>query len=285
MTKDKLRIGVVLGGGGSRGLAHVGVLDVLVHANIQIDFIVGTSMGGIVGGLFAAGVEPTVLAERMGELGGTNVFVRNVFSGKARQNIIKRYLDPVLGGKTFADLAIPVTLMAVDVVQGIEVPLNEGDMLPAMLATSAVPAVFPTVEIDGRQLADGGVIDSLATHVAHAQQPDIMIAVDVYPPLEQDNSWHDPLADIMGFASPLSLFSINDKPSMLAAIWRSVRVMTWHLHEQRLAAHPPDLLIRPAVDGYSSLDFRDVAGPIAAGVAAMEAHLPQLQALIAEQTQ
>lgn len=282
MTATKPKIGLVLGGGGSRGIAHVGVLDVLQRAHIEIDFIVGTSMGGIVGALFAAGVAPDVMGEHMGDLGGSNIFVRNVFSARARQSTIRKYLEPVLKDKTFADLRIPLTLMAVDVTYGEEVALSEGELIPALLATSAVPAVFPTVDIDGHRLADGGVIDSLATHIAHAQHPDILIAVDVYPSLENDNSWHDPLADIMGFASPLSLFSINDHPSMVASIWRSVRIMTWYLHEKRLQEYPPDILVRPAVNDYGSLDFRDVEGPLLAGADAMQQQLPQLQALIAQ---
>ncbi len=284
MTATKPKIGLALGGGGSRGLAHVGILDVLKNAHIEIDFIVGTSMGGIVGALFAAGVSPDVMGEQMADLGGTNLFVRNAFSARARQATIRKYLEPVLKDKTFADLQIPLTVMAVDVHSGQEIALSEGELLPALLATSAVPAVFPTVEIDGHTLADGGVIDSLATYVAHAQSPDILIAVDVYPPLENDDSWHDPLADIMGFASPLSLLSLNDKPSMVASIWRSVRIMTWYLHEKRLQEFPPHILVRPAVENYGSLDFRDIEGPLVAGADAMLEKLPQLQTLIAQHT-
>ncbi|PJF41916.1 MAG: hypothetical protein CUN55_10960 [Phototrophicales bacterium] len=282
MSASTPKIGLVLGGGGSRGIAHIGVLDVLQDANIHIDFIVGTSMGGIIGALFAAGIDPDIMAERISDLVGGNLFVRNAFSARARQAMVRKYLEPILADKTFADLNIPLTVMAVDVIHGQEISLNEGELIPALLATSAVPAVFPTVEINGLVLADGGVIDSLATHVGYAQNPDILIAVDVYPPLENDTSWHDPLSDIMGFASPLSLFSINDMPSMLASIWRSVRIMTWYLHEKRLQEYPPHILLRPAVESYGSLDFRDLEGPLVAGADAMLEQLPKLQALIAQ---
>jgi predicted acylesterase/phospholipase RssA len=89
------------------------------------------------------------------------------------------------------------------------------------------------------QLADGGVIDSLATHVAFEQRADKIIAVDVYPELE-------------------------------------------NLHEERLAAHPPDVLLRPAVESYASLDFKDVRGPLLAGAAETERHLPAIKALVAQ---
>lgn len=277
----KPKVGLVLGGGGSRGVAHIGVLQVLHRHQIPIDFIVGTSMGGIIGVLYAIGLEPDTIAEQIEVVGGSNVFVRNLFSARSRQTMVRDLLATALEGKTFADLKTPLTLIAVDVQRGVEVELNKGLLLPAVLASSAVPAVFPPVNIEGASLADGGIIDSMSTHVAYEQGADVVIGVDVYPPLEQDHSWHDPLADIMGMASPLSLFSVNNSPSMVAAIWRSVRIMTWHLHQRRLETHPPHVLIRPAVEQYGSLDFRDISGPLQAGVAATEAELEDIQALVA----
>jgi NTE family protein len=273
------KIGLVLGGGGSRGLAHVGVLQVLAREQVPIDLIVGTSMGGIVGALFAYGIAPDIIAERINQATGISLFGRRLFSARARQKIVRDSLAEAFEGKTFADLQIPLTVMAVDMRHGEEVALNRGPLIPALLASSAVPAVFPPVEIDGRLLADGGVIDSMATHIAFAAGADFVIGVDVYPPLETESPWQDPLADIMGFPSPFSLFN-NSEPSMLAAMWRAVRVMTWHLHQRRLQTHPPHLLLCPAVMDYGSLDFKDTQGPIMAGVVEAERHLPALRSLV-----
>jgi NTE family protein len=276
----------VLGGGGSRGLAHVGVLQVLVREQIPIDLIVGTSMGGIIGALFAAGISPDTLAEHMGALKGNSLFGMNLFSARARQRNVEIQLVGALADKTFADLKIPLTVMAVDMLHGREVALNEGPLIPALLATSAVPAVFPPVEIDGMQLADGGVIDSLSTHIAFKQGADKVIAVDVYPRLETDNPWTDPISAIMGFQLPFGMLGNSALqarvPSMLASIWRSIRVMAWHVHEERLATHTPDVLLHPEVEDYGSLDFRDVKGPLAAGVAEAERYLPEIRALLDE---
>lgn len=276
------KIGLVLGGGGSRGIAHIGVLAVLAHENIPIDLIVGTSMGGIVGALFASGINPDTIAEGMDDMRGTTLLNMNLFSARARQKMLQDQLS-VLEGKTFADLQIPLTVMAVDMLHGREIAINEGPLIPALLATSAVPGVFPPVEMDGMKLADGGVIDSLATHVAFEQGADHVIAVDVYPPLETDNPWIDPLGAILGFQLPFGILGngAETRPGVIAAIWRSVRVMTWHLHEARLAAHPPDVLLRPAVEGYASMDFKDVRGPLLAGAAEAERHLPSIKALLA----
>ena len=276
------KIGLVLGGGGSRGIAHIGVLKVLHEHQIPIDLIVGTSMGAIIGTFYALGTQPDDMAKHIHTIGGGNVFLKNMFSAKARQARIRADIVEWLQDKTFEEADIPLTLMAVDVHKGEEVPLQTGKLLPAVLASAAVPAVFPPVEIDGRELVDGGVIDSLATHMAYKHGADIVIAVDIYPPLEQDNSWHDPLSDVMGIASPLSLFSINAAPSMVASVWRSVRITTWYLHEQRLQHHPAHVLIRPEVEMYGSLDFRDVDGPLQAGIDATKALLPEIQRLVTE---
>jgi len=277
------RIGLVLGGGGARGIAHIGVLDVLEREGVPIDLIVGTSMGAIVGALYAAGVKPATLTEQIAQMQGRRIFATHLFSARSRQRAIALQLAPVLGSKAFADLRIPVIVMAVDVLTGREVALNQGAVLPAVLASSAVPAVFPTVEIDGMQLADGGVIDSLATHVAYGAGAERVIAVDVYPPLEQDNPWVDPLSAVMGFQLPQHPFSNTTwarMPSMLSSMWRAFRVLVWHLHEQRLASHPPHVLLRPDVQNYASLDFKDIRGPLEAGRTAAEQHLAAIRQLI-----
>ncbi len=275
-----MKIGLVLGGGGSRGLAHVGVLQVLVREGIPVDLIVGTSMGGIVGVLFALGISPERLISEMRVLRSNSLINVKRLSARSRQLMLRGFLAQALENKTFADLKIPTTLMAVDMICGREVALNAGPLLPAALATSAVPAVFPPVAIDGMQLADGGVIDSLATHVAFEQGADKVIAVDIEPPLGTDNPWVDPISAITGLQLPL-LFCASEssrRPNMLASMWRAVRVMAWHIHTERLAAHRPHVLLRPDVGRYGSLDFKDLEGPLAAGVAAAEQHLGELAA-------
>jgi NTE family protein len=281
------RIGLVLGGGGSRGLAHIGVLEVLMREQIPIDLIVATSMGGIVGVLCALGYSPAEIAEGMKAM-QNNSFGMKVLGMRARQRKVREQLSQALKGKTFADLKIPVTLMAVDMIHGEEVALSKGALLPAVLASSAVPGAFPPVKLKGMELADGGVIDSLATHVAYEQGAERIIAVDVYPPLEKDDPWTDPISAVMGFQLPTNIFSTsgngaNKIPTMAASMWRSFRVMTWYLHQQRLAAHPPHLLLRPEVGNYGSMDFKILDGPIQAGVVEAERHLADFKAMVGQE--
>ncbi|TVR22315.1 MAG: patatin-like phospholipase family protein [Anaerolineaceae bacterium] len=278
----RAKIGLVLGGGGSRGLAHIGVLDVLHRENIPIDFIVGTSMGAIIGVSYANGMTPREIAQDMTESGGTNIFNMNLFSAKARQRDLQRKLETTLSGKTFDDLNIKTALMTADMLSGEEVVLQQGELIPAILASCAVPAVFPPVEIGDRQLADGGVIDSLATGTAFALGAERVIAVDVYPPLDSDDPWVDPVSSIVGVNLPFNILPISDwtkTPSMASSMWRAVRVMTWYLHEQRLKLHPPDVLLRPDVGDYGSLDFTDLEGPLAAGRLEALRHIEKIKAL------
>ena len=125
------KIGLVLGGGGSRGLAHIGVLEVLTREQIPIDLIVATSMGGIVGILFALGYSPTQIAEGMQAIQNNSLGMK-VMGMRARQRRVRDRLVEILGNKTFADLNLPVTLMAVDMVHGEEITLSKGPLLPAV---------------------------------------------------------------------------------------------------------------------------------------------------------
>jgi len=278
------KIALVLGGGGSRGLAHIGVLEVLVREEIPVDMIVATSMGAIVGVFFALGYSPAEIAAGMSDM-QNNSLAMKIAGPRARQRRVRDNLAGILDGKTFADLKIPVTMMAVDMLHGEEVTLSDGPLLPAVLASSAVPGAFPPVKLNDMQLADGGVIDSLATHVAYEHEADKIIAVDIYPSLDKDNPWTDPLSAVMGFQLPAGIFSTSgngdDKiPTIAASMWRSFRVQTWYLHQQRLAAHPPDVLLRPEVHDYGSLDFKDLEGPLEAGRAEGERYLTELRALV-----
>lgn len=277
-------IALVLGGGGSRGIAHIGVLDVLMREQIPIDLIIGTSMGAIVGALFAYGISPMIIAEHIAKLRGTTLFSMNLFSARARQKNVERQLTPALGKRTFDDLKIPLIVMAVDMISGQEIAIKEGELIPAILASSAVPAVFPPVELNNMQLADGGVVDSLATHIAYEHNAQRIIAVDVYPPLEKDNPWVDPVSAIMGFQIPflLAYTEWSKTPSMLSSLWRSFRVMASHVHEERLAAYPPDVLLRPAVEDYGSLDFTDVEGPLQAGRDEAQHNLQAIKKLLSD---
>lgn len=289
----KQKLALVLGGGGTRGLAHIGVLKVLEREGIPIDFIVATSMGGIIGVLYSLGF---CLDEVIAGMQATMVTLSpqkahpidkvKLITLRSRQKQMQKQLEPIIGDRTFADLKIPVTLMSVDMVSGEEVALQSGPLLPALLATSAVPGVFPPVHIDDQQLVDGGVIDSLSTPTAVANGATKMIAVDVYPALDSSDPWDDPFNAIMGIQLPFSWLNTNGDdgkvkyPNMVSYLWRAVRVLIWNYHQERLRQAPPDVLLRPDVDHYGSLDFQDVNGPIQAGIDETEKNLAAIKAML-----
>ena len=166
------KIGLALGGGGARGLAHIGILKVLQREQIPIDVISGTSMGGIVGAMHAVGKsteEMEAVALKHGEI--SQIFklidLRLLGSGLLGGKRIKKLLVEVLGAETtFADLRIPFAVVAVDYNSGREVVLNDGNLADAVRATMSVPGVFEPVDLGGYKLLDGGVLDNVPVGVA-----------------------------------------------------------------------------------------------------------------------
>lgn len=282
------KIALVLGGGGNRGLAHVGVLEVLLRENIPVDLLVGTSMGGIVAALFAAGNPPAIIADYLLKFQGASLF-SNLFSGKGRQQRLIDVLRQGLGGIRFEQLKIPLVVTAVDMTTGKEIELDSGEVVPAVVASAAVPAAFPPVEMGDMILADGGVIDSVATPAAYARgygakNGGRIIVVDVYPELEADR-WGDPLSSTLGIGMPFDVPFMRSgqtgkAPGSVAALWRTYRIAMWYVHELRLKDYPPDVYIRPELGALPSLDFGDMQKPIQAGRVAAEAALPAIRACL-----
>ena len=275
-----VRVALVLGGGGSRGLAHLGVINVLQRENIPIDFIVGTSMGAIIGSLFSRGLSHREITQTLAKLTTNQLGARSLISAQARQEVLSKLLSPYLAGFNLEDLAIPLRIMAVDLASGQEVCLDSGAVLPAVLASSAIPAVFPPVEHMGMLLGDGGIIDNLATWAASGQDATCIIAVDVYPGIEDDEAWADPLGAIMGLQAPASFMGRNGSPGAIPALWRSFRIMACYIHDQRLKDHPPHILLRPDLQSVASLDFSDIYTVIETGRRAAENNLAQIRSIL-----
>lgn len=156
MTQKK--VGLALSGGGARGLAHIGVLEALEQAGIRVDCIAGASMGGIIGALYAAGMSPhdlhlaAVSKSRFSELIRLADFSglrRGLFEGNRIRAMMSQWLGE---NRTFKDLKIPLALSAVDLQTSKEITITEGDLLQAVMATSAFPGVFPPVQYNGYQL-------------------------------------------------------------------------------------------------------------------------------------
>lgn len=274
MTFPPPRLGVVLGGGGARGLAHVGVLKVLDEAGIRPEIVVGTSMGGLVGGAYATRMSlPEMEAEAL-KLAETNRLIqladriptlKALFSG----NRIEHYLKELVGeDSTFADLKIPFAVVAVDLNKAEEVVLSKGPLVPALRATMSIPGVFAPIELDDKRLIDGGFLNNVPVNVARNLGADIVLAVNVMP-----RPSDPPLEPLIG---------LPGMKDLLEAALLTGAVMT----ERNLKDFPPDVLVRPAVPESVNLltGFPHAEDTIKAGVLAMQIALPQLQEIIKRRT-
>lgn len=177
-----IKIGLALSGGGGCGFAHVGVLEVLLEHNINISFVAGTSMGSIVGGLFASGLSKEDFFNLVDSFQKKYVLDFNVLSllknGLISGNKLEKYLNEKLQNKNIEDFKIPFTAVTVDVKTGKQVLLNKGSAAFAMRASSAVPAVFSACPYEDKLLIDGGVINNLPQDVVKQMGADYVIAVD-----------------------------------------------------------------------------------------------------------
>ncbi len=209
------RLGLVLGGGGARGLSHVGVIEALEHARIPVDIVVGTSAGALVGSLYCAYGNSADARERLARFASSPQFKEEKFADLvamaplpgADQGFLqtarrfyklglffattlfqKSFIDTtqfehdiagVVPDANIEDLALPLAIVATDLRLGREVVLTKGPLRTAVMASSAIAGVFPPVEIDGMELVDGGFANLVPVEVAFRMGADVVVAVDV----------------------------------------------------------------------------------------------------------
>lgn len=240
----KHRLGIALSGGGARGFAHIRVLRVLVEAGWRPEVVTGTSAGGIVGGLFAAGLSPEAI-EALARRIGWRMFMRLDPSGDALVGTDRwaRFLREAVGDVRIEELPIRFAAVAVDLDTGEEIWIDRGPLVEAMLATSAFPGVFPPVRWEGRRLVDGGVLNPLPVDAARALGATFVIGVDL--------SWIEPSDTNRRFPEelpgPLLIRWLTRRARWnraLEVVFGSVGIMARWITEARLARTPPDWLIR-----------------------------------------
>jgi NTE family protein len=274
------KVGLALSGGGARGLAHIGVLKVLEREGVPIDYLAGTSMGGVVAALYAAGLSPGSMEEetlrmtsprRLLGLIDRSLPRRGLFEGQK----VQTYLASYLGDRTFDDLRIPLTVVAVDLNTGREVYLNQGRVIDAVRATIAIPGIFTPVERDGQCLVDGGLLDNLPADAARRMGADLVIAVDVFPT-----------------EAPPSLFRRwrhrryvpNEMADMVEVLYRALWVLQAEVHRRKLSEARPEIVIQPTIppDAMIFTGFPRAAEIIAAGESTATEAVPQLRSLVAQ---
>ena len=295
---ERPKIGLVFGGGGAKGAAEVGVLKVLEQAGVQVDYIVGTSIGSIVGGLYAAGYTAneletmfqtqewlSLLTDRKASLsndpyqtidGVTYIFgfpvmdrnssVFGVMKGESVENMLDSMLS-VKGCKDFDSLPIPFCCVTADIRAAQEVVLSKGSISKAMCASMSIPGIFKPVRLDDRLLVDGGMLNNLPVDVCRKMGADIVIAIDLQqneqkPRKQSDLSMLSSLADMLGFGGILEW--ITNRPDIEKYL------------ENRQKA---DIYIHPNLPDADASSFgnKNAARMIQAGVVAAKQQLPELQ--------
>jgi NTE family protein len=287
------KVCLVLSGGGARGMAHIGVLKVLERLEIPIDCIAGTSMGAIVGGLYASGMTPDAIESLMrsvdwqeafrdapprrelafrrkqddrnflvrlplGLKHGEILLPNGLIQGQKLQQTLRGLTLPFSDMESFDALPTPFRAVATDLETGQGVIMDKGDLALAMRASMSAPGVFAPVEAQGRLLVDGGLAENLPMDVARAMGADVLIVVDVTFPLESRKELNTAL-------------SITNQ--MLAILIRR------DADRQKATLRPQDMLIAPDLGATSATDFTAVAQTIQRGEAAAAAMSARLVAL------
>ena len=264
------RVGLVLGGGAARGVAHVGVLQVLEENGIYPAVIAGTSVGALVGGLYAAGVSSLRLATlvrglnwldlvsvRLPTINWTDL-ARTIPMGLVDLDKLMEWIDQVLGGPVdIQQLNLTFAAVATDLLSGEIIVMNEGSLAEAVRASCSVPGVFTPYHRNGRLLVDGVVVNNLRVTVAQTLGADYVIAVDLLP--------------LMGHAQVEPRNVVELSMTALFMLARATQI------EQELA----DVLISPAITHINLADLSSSEALLAAGREAAEAALPRIQAALA----
>jgi len=184
---SKGKIGLALGGGAARGMAHIGVLEVLEKEGIPIDMIAGTSAGAAIGALYAQGKSAGQIKKLATEIGWVQFFSLVDFalpkSGFIEGTKIKKLLQSVIGDIDFSDLSIPMACVATDIESGEEVVINQGPVLEGVRASISVPVIFTAVKREDRYLVDGGLVNPVPVSTVRKMGADFVIAVNVVPPM------------------------------------------------------------------------------------------------------
>lgn len=223
---ERLKVGLVLGGGGAKGAAEIGALKVIEEVGIPIDYIAGTSIGSIVGGLYAMGTSSHQL---------DSLFVNQDWVGLFTNNV-RDFLFRVTRQKHFDELEIPFRCVAADINNNEEVVMSQGLVCDAMRASMSIPGVFKPVIQDGRMLMDGGLLNNLPVDVVKAMGADVVIAIDLQQKQHKDREFS--LKSLLGIDGPLNW--LVERPD-----WKKYNA-------NRRAA---DVYIHPMLDGYGASDF------------------------------
>jgi len=277
-------ITLALGGGGSKGNTHIGVLRKLEQEGFQIQAIAGTSFGALVAAFYALGFSPNEIEDKFSGFDQNQIFGHSPEQEPSLMGIAggEKWLNDTIGGKTFADMRIPCVLTAVDLQGGREVLLSEGSVVDAILASCAIPGVLPARRSGDWELVDGGTLNPVPVAPARSLAPKLpVVAVVLNEPLGvAASSW---TFQKPAYLPDLVVRRITQTRTAQAfdVFLRSMDIVSRAVAYYRLEVDNPEIVIRPNVSDIDTLENVDIREVARRGEEAVEAILPELKNLFA----
>lgn len=257
---EPIHLALVLGGGGTRGMAHVGVLEEFEKANIKIDLLIGCSAGSIVGALYADNPNAQYIRKILRPLKKWDILDVSVWKGRygfVQGGSLQSFLRKHLFSRRFDQLCIPLCVATTDLLAGELVCISSGPLIPAVHASSAVPLIFSPVVLHDRLLVDGGVADPVPVQIAKASGAQVIVAVDLSAMLEK--------------TCPTNLFGIATRSAEIKFLLQSESCVMG-----------ADIVIRPELGCMGMFDDSDAEKTYEAGRQAAEKAIPEILKLLAE---
>jgi NTE family protein len=280
----QMNITLALSGGGVKGFAHIGSLRVLEKEGFRIRGVAGTSAGGLVGALYAAGYSPDEMEDRLRNIDQGNLFSRMHGDGPALLGFagVHAILYELLAERSFDDLRIPLALTSTDLTTGLPVVIKQGRLIDAVLATSAIPGVFPARLIGGHNLVDGGIMNPIPVAEARELYPNIpVVAVVLSPPL----GWQEKEGNENAENIPLLMTNLP-LVYRLAGRLRLAQAFNLFIHsmdlsglmlmDKQLKLEKPEVIIRPKLGQIGIIDQVDIPEVIKSGELATQEALGEI---------
>lgn len=291
VLRRKCRIGLALGGGAARGWAHVGVLQALEEAGLEVACAAGTSAGALVGAVYASGRlhDMETLARQTDWRKVLYYFSDITFprNGLVDGAKVCKMLRQYISAARIEDLPLPFRAVTTDIITGEEVVIDRGEIIEAVRASISFPGIFTPVRIQNRILVDGGIVNPVPTSAVRAMGADFVIAVDLNHdrmspdarsqrrkpmfkrlPIRPDANLPEPLLRLSRkLVEKAKIFSERHQsmPHIFDVLGNASRIMEGRLSEAMLKANPPDILIRPRVGHISFMEFNRSGEAIEAG--------------------
>jgi NTE family protein len=276
-----MTLGLALGGGGARGAAHVGVLQELYEMGIRPDLVTGTSIGGLVGALVAAGLSTAEMADTLESLSFNRIYsLPGRKPALVNNQRLEKLLVKKIGRPTFADLEIPLAVVVTDLVRREEVVLSEGDVVSAVLATTAFPIALPPIEREGRMLVDGGILNNTPFDVAYHMWATAVLAID----LSNSAPYGTPIPRASKGNLLTRLLTLTSRQPLYQTLATTADILTAANVEARRAARPPTVLLRPDIGTLGLFEFHRTQEGISVGRETARAAADELAALMDHQS-